>query len=146
MLRWLLLVAVMMLAPLAAQAQDGETPRRFSQCQAIAGRMPGATFAGYEPSERPLLQRAAISDQPVSITYLGHSTFHIVTPEGVTIATDYNGSYKPAVPPLVATMNHAHMTHYTLTPEPELSPRQTNFPFEPLSDSPSEKTEPSLNR
>ena len=111
MLRWLLFAAVAMLAPLAAQAQDKEPPRRFSQCQAIAGRLPGAAFARYEPSERPLLQRAAISDQPVSITSRGHSTFHIVTPEGVTIATDYNGSYKPAVPPMVATMNHAHTTH-----------------------------------
>ena len=41
-------------------------------------------------------------------------------PDGVTIATDYNGWYRPDVPPMVATMNHAHTTHYTLTPEPEI--------------------------
>ena len=120
MLRWLLFAVAAMVAPLAVQAQDKEPPRRFSQCQAIAGRLPDAIFARYEPAGGPLLQRAAISDQPVSITYLGHSTFHIVTPEGVTIATDYNGWYKPAAPPMVATMNHAHTTHYTLTPEPEI--------------------------
>jgi L-ascorbate metabolism protein UlaG (beta-lactamase superfamily) len=120
MLRLLLFVVATIFVPLAAHAQDKEQPRNFSQCQAIAGRLPGATFASYEPSEGLLLQRAVISDQPVSITYLGHSTFHIVTPGGVTIATDYNGWYKPTVPPMVATMNHAHTTHYTLTPEPEI--------------------------
>ena len=120
MLRWLLFVAAATLTPIAAWAQQEEPPQRFSQCQAIAGRLPAARFTHYEPSESPLFQRAAISDQPVSITYLGHSTFHIVTPGGVTIATDYNGWYKPPVPPMVATMNHAHTTHYTLTPEPEI--------------------------
>lgn len=120
MLRWLLVTAVAGFFPLAAMAQDKEQPRHFSQCQAIAGKLPGATFARFDPSGGPLLRQAALSDQPVSITYLGHSTFHIVTPAGVTIATDYNGWYKPAVPPMVATMNHAHSTHYTLTPEPEI--------------------------
>jgi L-ascorbate metabolism protein UlaG (beta-lactamase superfamily) len=120
MFRWLLFVAMALMVPLAARAQDEEQPRHFSQCQAIAGRLPGVTFARFEPSGNGLLQRAAISDQPVSITYLGHSTFHIITPEGVTIATDYNGVYKPPVPPMVATMNQAHTTHYTLTPEPEI--------------------------
>ena len=120
MLRWLLVTALSGLIPFAAMAQDKEQPRHFSQCQAIAGNLPGATFARFEPSRSALFQPAALSDQPVSITYLGHSTFHIVTPAGVTIATDYNGWYKPPVPPMVATMNHAHSTHYTLTPEPEI--------------------------
>lgn len=120
MLRWLLVTALAGLFPLAVMAQDKAQPRHFSQCQAIAGNLPGATFAHFEPSDSALFQPAALSDQPVSITYLGHSTFHIVTPAGVTIATDYNGWYKPAVPPMVATMNHAHSTHYTLTPEPEI--------------------------
>lgn len=120
MLRWLLVTALAGLFPLAVMAQDKARPRHFSQCQAIAGNLPGATFARFEPSRSALFQPAALSDQPVSITYLGHSTFHIVTPAGVTIATDYNGWYKPPVPPMVATMNHAHSTHYTLTPEPEI--------------------------
>lgn len=120
MLRWLLVTALAGLFPLAVMAQDKARPRHFSQCQAIAGNLPGATFVRFEPSRSALFQPAALSDQPVSITYLGHSTFHIVTPAGVTIATDYNGWYKPPVPPMVATMNHAHSTHYTLTPEPEI--------------------------
>lgn len=120
MFRWLLLTALFLSWPFAAEAQE-EKPRHFSQCQAIAGRLPGATFASFDPvAQDRLLWNAALSDTPVTITYLGHSTFHIVTPGGVTIATDYNGWYKPPVPPMVATMNHAHTTHYTLTPEPEI--------------------------
>ncbi|MBX9456361.1 MAG: MBL fold metallo-hydrolase [Rhizobium sp.] len=119
MLRWLLSIALFVATPLTVLAQDKQQPRHFSQCQAIAGRLPGVTFARYEPAPR-LFQPAALSDEPVTITFLGHSTFHIATPDGVTIATDYSGWHKPPVPPLVATMNHAHTTHYTLTPEPEI--------------------------
>jgi L-ascorbate metabolism protein UlaG (beta-lactamase superfamily) len=130
MIRWLFSLALALFTPLVALAQE-DKPRHFSQCQAIASLLPSATFARYDSSPAPLLQRAGLDDQPVTITYLGHSTFHIVTPGGVTIATDYNGWYKPPVPPMVVTMNHAHTTHYTLTPEPEI-----NYVLRGWSDSP----------
>jgi L-ascorbate metabolism protein UlaG (beta-lactamase superfamily) len=38
----------------------------------------------------------------------------------VRIATDYNGYVKPPMIPDVVTMNHAHSTHYTDSPEPEI--------------------------
>lgn len=121
MLRWLL-IAFVTFGIMAAQAMAQEDkPRHISQCQAIAGNLPHTQFARFNPADdRPWLENAALSDEPVTITYLGHSTFHIVTPGGVTIATDYSGWYKPPTPPMVATMNHAHTTHYTLTPEPEI--------------------------
>lgn len=121
MLRWLFAaVAVMGFFVPAAKAQE-EKPRHFSQCQAIAQILPGATFARFDAARPSLtLKSVAMADEPVTITYLGHSTFYIQTPGGVTIATDYNGWYKPPVPPMVATMNHAHTTHYTMTPEPEI--------------------------
>ncbi len=56
----------------------------------------------------------------MKIQYIGHSTYTIESPEGVVIATDYNGVYRPPVMPTVATMNNAHTTHYTLSPEPEI--------------------------
>jgi L-ascorbate metabolism protein UlaG (beta-lactamase superfamily) len=34
--------------------------------------------------------------------------------------TDYNGLNVPADPPDIATMNHAHSTHYTLSPDPRI--------------------------
>ena len=49
----------------------------------------------------------------VGLSYLGHSSFLITSPAGVTIVTDYNGFLRPTEPPNVVTMNHAHMMHYT---------------------------------
>lgn len=54
----------------------------------------------------------------VRLTFLGHASFLIESPEGVTIVTDYNGYIKPDFLPDIVTMNHAHRTHYTDTPEP----------------------------
>jgi L-ascorbate metabolism protein UlaG (beta-lactamase superfamily) len=56
----------------------------------------------------------------VHLTFVGHATFLIESPAGVTIATDYNGVVKPSVIPRIVTMNRAHSTHYTLFPEPEI--------------------------
>jgi L-ascorbate metabolism protein UlaG (beta-lactamase superfamily) len=49
----------------------------------------------------------------VELAFLGHSSFLITSPGGVTIVTDYNGFMRPKGPPDVVTMNHAHMMHYT---------------------------------
>ncbi|TCL91926.1 L-ascorbate metabolism protein UlaG (beta-lactamase superfamily) [Rhizobium sp. PP-WC-2G-219] len=94
-----------------------------SQCQAIAQAVPDAGFvqlASADPFAFPL-QQAAARDQTVAITFLGHSTFLLETPGGVTITTDYSGFHRPPQPPMVATMNKAHSTHYTLTPGPEIA-------------------------
>lgn len=101
-------------APHFAGAQENRRP--VSQCQAIAQNIPKATFASFS-GPVPLIP-AVSEDEDVKFTYLGHSTFEIDTPGGIVIATDYNGWYKPAVTPDVVTMNKAHQTHYTLTPDP----------------------------
>ena len=63
MLRWLLpAMAAVGLLVSAAHAQE-EKPRHFSQCQAIAGNLPGATFARFEPgADSARLQQAAMAD------------------------------------------------------------------------------------
>lgn len=61
---------------------------------------------------------AAVQPGEVALTYVGHSTFLIETAEGVTAATDYNDYVRPDVVPRVATMNRAHSTHYSLSPDP----------------------------
>ncbi|NRP69850.1 hypothetical protein ILFOPFJJ_00724 [Ensifer psoraleae] len=98
--------------PEHAHAQQSPPP--VSQCQAIAEATPKATFVSVTPPGATL---AAAADSEVDITYLGHSTFLIETPGGISIATDYNGWYRPPVPPTVVTMNKAHSSHYTLTPD-----------------------------
>ena len=109
MFRWLLLVAGLLILPTVASAQDN--PTHYSQCQAIA-------------------------DHVVKLTFIGHSTFYIETPGGVTIATDYNGYVRPPLTPRVATMNRAHTTHYTLTPDPGI-----HYILHGWSDDPAQKAQ-----
>ncbi|OWO92645.1 Zn-dependent hydrolase [Rhizobium esperanzae] len=115
-----LILAITCLAAFAAsdpaRAQEPRPPA--SQCQAIAENMPKATFASFSGAAAPM---PAVSEgESVKFTYLGHSTFEIETPAGIIIATDYNGWYRPATTPDVVTMNKAHTTHFTLTPEPDI--------------------------
>jgi L-ascorbate metabolism protein UlaG (beta-lactamase superfamily) len=63
---------------------------------------------------------AALNPDQVRITYVGHATFLIESPELVRIATDYNDYVRPPVLPDIATMNHAHDTHYTDNPDPAI--------------------------
>lgn len=111
----LLTFAVLVLGMLQpAHAQSDAPP--VSQCQMIAEALPSVIFASF--SEENALKAQARPDEEVRITYIGHSTFFIETPAGVKIATDYNGWYKPPALPTVVTMNKAHSSHYTLSPEP----------------------------
>ncbi|HUI96048.1 MAG TPA: MBL fold metallo-hydrolase [Xanthobacteraceae bacterium] len=73
------------------------------------------------PALRPMpvaLRLAALGADQVRITYAGHATFLIESPQLVRIATDYNDYVRPPLPPDVVTMNHAHSTHYTDHPDP----------------------------
>ncbi|MCO5150750.1 MULTISPECIES: MBL fold metallo-hydrolase [unclassified Shinella] len=110
----LILVAVAVFAAPRVSFAQAEAP--VSQCQMIARSLPSVTFASF--SGGAALKVQAKANEEVRITYVGHSTFFIETPAGVKIATDYNGWYKPPALPTVVTMNKAHSSHYTLTPEP----------------------------
>ena len=66
------------------------------------------------------LRLAALNPDQVRITFIGHATFLIESPELVRIATDYNDYERPPVTPDIATMNHAHDTHYTDHPDPAI--------------------------
>uniref|UniRef100_UPI003BA8508C MBL fold metallo-hydrolase n=1 Tax=Stappia sp. TaxID=1870903 RepID=UPI003BA8508C len=96
----LLLALALLLAPLPARAT----------CQMLAGTDP---LQGRLP-----VIRAALAPDQVAITYVGHATFEIETPDGLRIATDYNAVHRPERLPHVVTMNGAHGTHFTLNPDP----------------------------
>jgi L-ascorbate metabolism protein UlaG (beta-lactamase superfamily) len=64
------------------------------------------------------LRLAALERDQLRLSYIGHSTFLIESPQLVRIATDYNDYVKSPLLPDIATMNHAHSTHYTLSPDP----------------------------
>lgn len=67
-----------------------------------------------------LILPATLQAGEVRLTYVGHATFTIETPGGVTAATDYNDYVRPQALPDVATMNHAHSTHFTYAPDPAI--------------------------
>ncbi|MET3586574.1 L-ascorbate metabolism protein UlaG (beta-lactamase superfamily) [Pseudorhizobium tarimense] len=122
MLRTVVFILFGLLGLTPVQAQDA--PMAVSQCQAIARAVPGATFASYIPSAPAPIVLAQGTDQAdlaareeVRITYVGHSTYFIESPGGVGIATDYSGVHRPSRLPDVVTMNKAHSTHFTLSPD-----------------------------
>ncbi len=68
----------------------------------------------------PRVMRAAAAPDALTVTFLGRASFLIESPAGVRAVTDYNGYNVPAEPPDIATMNHAHSTHYTDRPDPRI--------------------------
>lgn len=99
-----LLLALSIAAPVAAQR------RMPSHCIAIAEAAPR------------LVRQARWGDplpaETVRLSCVGHSTFLIETPGGLSVATDCTGRLGPAdVVPDVVTMNHAHSSHWTSDPD-----------------------------
>lgn len=92
------------------------TAARASKCIAFVEQQPSAVPAGFTKAGFANTQAGGA----VEITYITHSTFRLRTPAGVTIATDYAGYAGPGPAPTVVTMNHAHETHYTDFPDPEI--------------------------
>jgi len=77
-------------------------------------------IASQRPRAMPAAMRLALAPDQVRITYAGHSTFLIESPQLVRIGTDYNDYVRTPVLPDIATMNHAHSTHYTDRPDPAI--------------------------
>lgn len=105
---------VLWLATLFQLLLAGYAAAQTSTCLAVAGNefMPRVIPAAFAPGE--------LGDDEVGITYVGHSAFRIETPKGVAIVTDYAGYSGEGRLPDVVTMNHAHSSHYTSTPNPAI--------------------------
>src|SRR6267154_551116 len=113
MARALVLGLIAALSPLAAAAEGAAPSARPEMNESCPGLV-----AQDRPRIVPAaLRLAALKDGEVRINYIGHSTFLIESPKLVRIATDYNDYVKPPILPDIATMNHAHSTHYTDRPE-----------------------------
>lgn len=112
-----LLFLVFIVLPAHAFAQEANRP--FSQCLAVAQSLPGATYANLTPQdlENGLVTPAQAGSGEIEIMFAGHSTYVITTPSGATIATDFNGWAGRVAVPDVVTMNKAHSSHFTLSPD-----------------------------
>ncbi|MEM9344393.1 MAG: MBL fold metallo-hydrolase [Pseudomonadota bacterium] len=106
-----LFIAFACLLAAGAHAQE----RRPSHCIAIADAAPGLEYLQKASFRDPLAQYT------VRISYLNHSMFLIQAPTGEAAVTDYTG-YLGNVDfvPDVATMNNAHSTHWTPSPDPAI--------------------------
>ncbi|WP_417418997.1 MBL fold metallo-hydrolase [Hoeflea sp.] len=107
---------------LASPAGAQENQRPFSQCLAIAQALPGVVYANLTPEDSGLQVKLAVAGTgEVEIMFAGHSTYVITTPGGVTIATDFNGWAGRVATPDVVTMNKAHSSHFTLSPDERIT-------------------------
>lgn len=96
----------------ALQAQQARQP---SHCIAIADAAPGLQY----------LHKAAwtdpVPDYSVRIRYLSHASFLIQTVGGLEAVTDYTGFIgNTELVPDIVTMNHAHSSHWTASPDPAI--------------------------
>ena len=109
------LLALIVVTVVAAQSAFGQENRRASHCIAIAEDTPGIEF----------LQKASWAAAPpeyaVQLHYISHASFLLRTHGGLTAITDYTGfiGNTDFVPDIV-TMNHAHTTHWTPYPDPNI--------------------------
>lgn len=68
-----------------------------------------------------LIHRASLAQNEARLTFVGHATFLIESPGGVSVATDYNDYLRPQTIPTIATMNRAHRTHWSIAPDPGIA-------------------------
>lgn len=85
-----------------------------ASCQAIASRPTPM------PQLASLASPLALAQNEIGLTFVGHASFLIESPKGVTIVTDYNDYVRPKTVPTIATMNVAHTTHYSNAPDPRI--------------------------
>ena len=116
LLRILAVSLGMLAAASQASAQGAAPPAAKPE---MTESCPGLV-ASRPPLAPPAFRLAALEPDQVRISYIGHSTFLIESPQLVRIATDYNDYVKPPVLPDIVTMNHAHTTHYTDYPDPSI--------------------------
>ncbi len=113
-LKLVLAAAGAMIAASQASAQGAAPAAKPEMVQSCPGLV-----AARPPFVVPAAFRlAALQADQLRLTYVGHSTFLIESPQLVRIATDYNDYVRPPVLPDIVTMNHAHTSHYTDQPDP----------------------------
>jgi L-ascorbate metabolism protein UlaG (beta-lactamase superfamily) len=117
----LLRVAAILLAAVtfgaSAHAQTADAP---SSKPEMTEACPGLVAAKRPPVVPAAFNLAALNADQVRLTYVGHATFLIESPQLVRIATDYNDYVRPPVLPDIVTMNHAHETHFIDHPDPAI--------------------------
>jgi len=90
-----------------------------------------ADRSGAGPKWQPAAFRP-VAAPPASarITFIGHASFLIESPQGITAVTDYNDYLPPPLTPDIATVNHAHTTHFSDRPDPAIRHVLRGWPYD----------------
>lgn len=88
-------------------------------------RIPSHCLALARDMGLPFVHRAAYTDplpeDSLRIGYIGHASFLIQTTGGLAVVTDYTGELGGIeITPDVVTMNNAHISHFTFSPDPAI--------------------------
>jgi len=84
------------------------TPGARAECFAVADDAP------------PIVRASLPQGKLARVTYLGHSSFRIDSPDGVSAVTDYYGRNGDGPLPDFVTMNNIHELHFTQYPDPAI--------------------------
>src|SRR5262245_45843072 len=90
----MLAVSITLFTRETASAQEPTKPEMRENCPGLV--------ASKAPSVMPASMRLALNPDQVRITYSGHSTFLVESPQLVRVATDYNDYVRPMVLPDIA--------------------------------------------
>lgn len=108
--------AVLGLVPATGHAQAPDPPRK-GPC--------GAGMVEYRPPvqhksrfRRVADQRAQVSAGQLRIDFIGHSSFLITSPAGVTAVTDFNDNFRADLTPDIVTMSGWHPNHMSVNIDP----------------------------
>ena len=115
------------LAATALALLTGPTLARCSKNLVERTLLPGVQFASFDGTKLA----AGNSPNRVTITFLGHASYMIDTPQGVRAITDYNGINGFGHKPDIVTMNNAHTTHFTDAPEEGITYVLRGWPSQP---------------
>jgi len=107
------------LGPTSAMAQTVAPDR----CFALARNGPERTplIQSRKLVHKANVEATGLKPNQARLTFLGHATFLIESPKGVKAATDYARPIAPPNIPEIVTMNVAHSSHYTDSPQPEIA-------------------------
>lgn len=99
-----------MICAASAVMAAASVSQAFATCAPVASA-PRAVPVAVVPEEPP-------KAGSVELTFLGHATFLLRTAGGATAIMDYTDYVPAPLTPDIATMNIAHPTHYSLSPDP----------------------------
>lgn len=106
-----LIIALSLLAPMAQAQGASRTP---SHCIALAESSPGVDYV-------TLASLPQVAPETVHLHYIAHASFLIRSHAGLNMVTDFTGftGTLPLIPDVV-TMNRAHESHFTASPDPAI--------------------------